>query len=96
MYLYLQSMAGLNSLWRPDGHEEETTPFVLRQKTHVLQHLVEDHIPRYGNPASFWCYRDEDFVASVKTIAFKSRHPFTMETRVMQKLQIVEGVNARV
>ena len=96
MYLYLQSMAGLHSLWRPGGLEEATTPFVLRQKTHVLQHLVEDHVPRYGNLASFWCYRDEHFVGSVKAPAFRTRHPFTMESRVMQKLQLVEGVSARI
>ena len=97
MYLYLQSMAGLELLWREEAPEDEAnTPFHIRQKTHVLQHLVEDHIPRYGNPASFWCYRDEDFVGSVKQIAWRTQHPFTLESRVMQKLQIIEGVNARV
>ena len=55
----------------------------------MLQHLVEDKLPLWGSPANFWCYRDEDYIGSVKSIAAKTKHPWTFETRVMEKLRIL-------
>jgi hypothetical protein len=46
----------------------------------------------WGSPARFWCYRDEDFIGTVKTIAAKSHHPRTIEQRVLEKLLIVAGL----
>ena len=33
----------------------------------------------YGNPAKFWCYRDEDYVGFIKRICAKTKHPATLE-----------------
>ena len=97
MYLYLQSLAGLQQLWRTGIPEDDQSglPFVLRPKSHIMQHLIEEQIERFGSPAQFWCYRDEDFVGSVKTIAGKTLHPATLEVRTMQKLRILESLGAR-
>ena len=37
-------------------------------------------------PSAFWCYRDEDYIGAVKGIAAKTKHPFTIETRILEKL----------
>jgi hypothetical protein len=67
-------------------------PFPLRPKSHLLQHLVEDKIKIWGSPSGFWCYRDEDFIGTVKTICVKSSHPSTIEARVIEKLVILGGL----
>ena len=59
-----------------------------------MQHMVQDTVPMYGNPSSFWCYGDEDFVGVVKNIARKTVHPLTIEKRVLEKLMILEGLRA--
>jgi hypothetical protein len=98
MFKYLQAMEGLNVLWRRGLTDRECRPqpFHLRPKTHVLQHCVQDHIQIYGSPCEFWCYRDEDFVGAVKNICAKTKHPKTLEVRVMQKLKILEGLGLSV
>jgi hypothetical protein len=90
MYKFLQSLAALHELWRAGipANAHKFMPFVLRQKSHVLQHLVEDKIGLWGSPAAFWCYRDEDYIGTVKRIASKTKHPFTLETRLLEKLMI--------
>jgi hypothetical protein len=94
MFTYLQSMECLNTLWRRDLTEAQSRPqpFHLRPKTHVLTHCVLDHTSIYGSPSQFWCYRDEDFVGAVKNISAKTKHPKTLEVRVMQKLKILKGL----
>jgi hypothetical protein len=89
MYKYLGALGGLHRLWREGLAEDQQTglPFVLRPKCHVLQHLVEDKVPIWGSPAIFWTYRDESYIGAVKKIALKSRHPATMEQRVLEKLR---------
>ena len=94
MYQYLTNLKDLNTLWR-DGAAERAIPklpFHLRPKCHACQHLVEDKLDIFGNPSSFWCYRDEDFVGCVKIIARKTMHPATLERRVMQKLRILAAL----
>jgi hypothetical protein len=44
----------------------------------------------------FWCYRDEDYVGAVKTIAAKSKHPATIEPRIVEKLMLLSGLNAAI
>jgi hypothetical protein len=95
MYQFLQCLGALNRLWRrglPDD-EHGTMPFNVRPKAHELQHLVEEKILVWGSPARFWCYRDEDFIGAVKTIAAKSANPRTLEMRVVEKLLILSGLD---
>jgi hypothetical protein len=70
MLQYLASLSALNKLWREGRSlaERKRCPFHIRPKCHLLQHLVLDHIQRYGSPAKFWCYRDEDYVGYIKRI----------------------------
>jgi hypothetical protein len=46
----------------------------------------------FGNPSSYWGYRDEDFVGYIKDIAMKSLHPHTLEKRCIQKLRILAAL----
>jgi hypothetical protein len=96
MYQFLQSLAALNTLWRSGLPEaaQKKQPFHLRQKAHVLQHLVVDKLHYWGSPSRSWCYRDEDYVGAVKVIAGKTKHPHTLELRVNQKLMILAGLDA--
>jgi hypothetical protein len=90
MFQFLQSLAALHVLWRAGIPEvsHKYQPFVLRQKSHLLQHLVQDKIGLWGSPSAFWCYRDEDYIGTVKGIAAKTKHPFSLETRLLEKLMI--------
>jgi hypothetical protein len=94
MYRYLTSLSALNSMWTRNVPESlhNAMPFHLRLKAHACQHLVEDKIPIFGSPFSFWCYRDEDFIGHVKAIAFKSMHPAHLEQRVIEKLRILSAL----
>jgi hypothetical protein len=94
MYLYLQSLEKLNKLWRNGLPEAQQTsqPFHIRPKSHVCQHMVEEKIESFGSPSSFWCYRDEDFVGFIKNIASKTKHPATLEQRMIEKLRILAAL----
>jgi hypothetical protein len=95
MYQYLQSFESLHFLWRRvyPAAEHKHLPFRLRPKAHILTHLVDDKILIYGSPSSFWCYRDEDFVGVIKRIAAKTRHPATLEQRILEKLRIFAALS---
>jgi hypothetical protein len=98
MYDFLEALSGLNRLWReglPADHSEKGLPFHLRPKAHGLQHLVSDKLFLFGSPAAFWCYRDEDYIGAVKRIAQNSKHPWTIEKRVMEKLRILTKLSVR-
>jgi hypothetical protein len=90
MHQFLQSLSALHDLWRTGipANAHKFMPFQLRQKAHLLLHLVQDKIQLWGSPAAFWCYRDEDYIGTVKGIAAKTKHPFTLETRLLEKLMI--------
>ncbi len=62
----------------------------------MLERLVLDQKARYGSPALSWCYRDEDVVGSVKSIAAKTKNPRTLESRVMMKLRMLSSLGERV
>jgi hypothetical protein len=91
MYKYLQALGDLNRLWRAGVHvdRQASLPFHLRPKAHVCQHMAEEKIDAFGSPSSFWCYRDEDFVGSIKNIARKTMHPATLEEKLVHKLRIL-------
>ena len=98
MYDFLGALSGLNRLWRhglPADHSEKGLPFHLRPKGHGLQHLVADKLFLFGSPSAFWCYRDEDYIGAVKRIAQASKHPWTIEKRVMEKLRILTKLSVR-
>ena len=74
MYKYLQSLEALHRMWRHEVPEalQKKLPFHLRPKAHGCQHLVEEKFQAFGGPCTFWCYRDEDFIGTVKGIANKT------------------------
>lgn len=96
MYTFLQNFKILHDLWRMGVPEEahNRLPFHLRPKAHMMQHLVEDKTGLWGSPADFWCYRDEDYIGVVKTIARKTKHPATVEKRILEKMMIWTKVSA--
>jgi hypothetical protein len=98
MLLYLSSLSALNKLWRlgRDPADVGGLPWHIRPKCHILQHLVLDHIRHYGNPTKFWCYRDEDFVGAVKRMCAKTKHPATLEARILLKLRILFSLGVHV
>ena len=94
MYQYLQALQGLHDLWRvgiPLARWNKL-PFHIRPKCHVCQHLAEEKILLFGSPSTFWCYRDEDFVGAMKCIANKTKHPATLEKRMIEKLRILAAL----
>lgn len=98
MYKFLQSLEHLHVLWRTGCvlDEHRVQPFNVRPKAHMLQHMVEDKLALWGSPNLFWCYRDEDYVGAIKTMAAKTKHPATLERRVSEKLMLLAGLNSRV
>ena len=95
MLQFLQSLQRLNALWRAGRAPDACAalPFVIRPKCHVLMHLILDCAPVLGNPSQYWCYRDEDFVGNIKRLCARTRHPATLESRVLLKLRILEGLS---
>ncbi len=94
MYQYLEALAKLNRMFRfgVPAERQARQPFHMRPKSHASQHLVEDKIKLFGSPKQFWCYLDEDHIGFLKTIAAKTRHPHTLEKRMMEKLRILSGL----
>ena len=93
MYRFLQSLRRLHEIWR-DGVDPDIAsrmPFAILPKSHLLHHLVEDQLPLWGSPSTFWCYGDEDFVGTIKKAAMGSKHPGPMELRVSEKCMIRAG-----
>ncbi len=56
----------------------------LTPKFHLLLHLVEIHVPRWGNPRFFWCYADEDLIGQIVEVA-GACHPSTMADIALYK-----------
>ena len=69
-------------------------PFGTRPKLHMADHLVRERIHLYGSPRHFWCYGDEDFVGLVKRICVQTRHPRTMESRIISKYRLYAALHA--
>jgi hypothetical protein len=55
---------------------------------------VREKIILYGSPRHFWCYGDEDFVGLVKRICSQTRHPRTMEARILSKYKLLCALHA--
>ena len=93
MYEFLQSLESLSSMWRVglDEEQQKVQPWHMRQKAHMLQHLVEDQLDRWGSPILSWCYRDEDYIGDSKKVAERSKHK-TLEANVMDKTSLSSGV----
>jgi len=100
MYSFLHAFKALHDLWRSPRmmtqKQKARAPFHLRPKAHMMTHLVDRQLDLFGSPNRCWCYRDEDFVGAVKTIAARSSHPSTLECRVCEKLMLLGGLHARV
>jgi len=74
--------------------EHASQVFGVRPKFHLSDHLVREKIFLYGSPRLFWCYGDEDFVGLVKRIAIQTRHPRTMELRLLAKYRLFAALHA--
>ena len=68
--------------------------FGVRPKFHMADHMVQQKIQLYGSPRHFWCYGDEDFVGLVKRICAQTRHPRTMEARILSKYRLYAALHA--
>ena len=93
---FLEALTSLRALMRRglDGALQSAQPFPLRPKGHMLQHLVNEHISRWGSPRLFWCYGDEDFVGVIKRIALQTKHPKSMEAILLQKYRLFAALHA--
>ena len=95
MYQCLQSLHALHTMWRA-GVDEATCgslPWHLRQKAHIIQHLIEDQLDLFGSPSLSHCYGDEDFCGCIKRVCLRTKHPWTLEKRVTEKCRILAGVD---
>ena len=96
MHAFLKALTDLRLLFRRGlaaaFHGKQ--PFPLRPKGHMLEHLVDDKVPMWGSPKSFWCYGDEDFVGIIKRIALQTKHPRTMEQVLLAKYRLFAGLHA--
>ena len=98
MYTFLQSLKDLNDVFITGlvvgSMAYRSAPFHVRQKAHMLQHLVEEGLPLWGNPRNFWRYMDESFVGAMKGAATRSKHRSTLQDTVMRKSRLFAGVQA--
>ena len=63
----------------------------LTPKFHLLLHLVEWQIPRWGNPRFYWCYADEDMIGQIMEVA-KSCHPSSMAEVALFKFAVLQSL----
>ena len=96
MVKFIEAMNGLRSLFRrnlaPELHDSQ--PFIFRVKGHMLDHLARDKLMLWGSPKHSWCYSDEDFVGLVKRIAVTTKHPLTVEKRLLEKYRLYAALHA--
>ena len=69
-------------------------PFGCRPKHHMGEHLAGQKIDLFGSPRQFWCYGDEDFIGMVKRICACTRHPRTLESRLVAKYMLFAALHA--
>ena len=93
---FLEALTSLRSLMRRglEAADHFRQPFPFRPKGHMLQHLVNEQILRWGSPKTFWCYGDEDFVGVIKRIAMQTKHPKSMEAILLQKYRLFAAIHA--
>lgn len=93
---FLEALTSLRALMRRGlaADLQAAQPFALRPKGHMLQHLANEQILRWGSPKTFWCYSDEDFVGVIKRIALQTRHPKSMEAILLQKYRLFAAIHA--
>ena len=91
---FLQNYSILHELWREgiDVSDGDTELFHMRPKAHMLMHLACDNLKLWGSPSEFWCYGDESACGRIKRIAQKTTHMATIETRIMEKLMVADGL----
>ena len=93
---FLAAYNQLRQLFRrgvpPEEHSSQ--PFGARPKFHIADHLVSEKIFLYGSPRQFWCYGDEDFIGLIKRICVQTRHPRTMEARIVAKYALYCALHA--
>lgn len=75
-------MAGDSPFWR------------VKPKFHLWVELAEFQSPLLGNPASFWTYKDEDFVGYVAGLASSRGGPKTAASTALKALQRVRALAA--
>ena len=78
------------SLYAALSSQHAPNAWKLTPKFHLLLHLVEIQIPRWGNPRFFWCYADEDLIGQVIDAA-SSCHPSTMAAVALYKCSLMQS-----
>ena len=93
MYKFLRTLDSLHTLWCTGlgAEERRQQPFHVRQKTHMLTHLVDDQLECWGSPKMFTCYMDEDYVGACKQVCAACKHPATLERTAMEKTRVYAG-----
>ena len=66
---------GKNVLWR------------LKPKIHLFQELAQYQAREMGNPRDWWCYKDEDFVGFLASVARSRGGPKSATTTALAVLQ---------
>ena len=69
--------------------------WVFKPKFHMFVELVEYMAPDMGNPATFWEYKDEDFVGWIAKLATSrgGKNGFTtLATRVLQRYRALASM----
>ena len=69
--------------------------WAMKPKIHMFQELAEYMASELGNPADYWCYRDESFVGFVAAVAMSrggGRATATMSENVLQKFRALSSL----
>ena len=74
-----------------DVTERELTPSYIPYKwypkNHQLVHIMEDQIPRFGNPTHSWCYEDESNIGDGVSVA-EASNPRWLHRSVVDKYRL--------
>ena len=57
-----------------------------------MQHLAQDQHGIWGSPRNTWGYGDETYMNCMKRLSRASTHPATLETVVLIKLALHNGI----
>ena len=71
-----------------EAYGNELRRWKMSQKFHLMQHLCEDVIPRFGNAKFYLTYSDEDLMRVITEICL-SLHPTTVSHMAMYKWAVM-------
>ena len=94
MHKILDNLKVLSNMWLTACPPllRSRQPWHVRQKAHMLVHLVEEQLELFGSPRQTWCYTDESFMHTLKRCASFCKHGSTLESTVLAKLRLAASV----